>query len=596
VAQYENFTKVDFDKIKQSLKDYLANSEEFSDYNFEGSAINTFLDVLSYNTQFNSYYINMLASERFLKTAQKRNSLIHIARTLGYVPSSRKSAVSYISLSLTPKETYTDNTITIPRYSAITSRVDNKTYRYITTKDYTTNEKVAGKFVFTDLPFVEGKGFKYRVQITEDNINGVILPNKGVDKEFIKVVVYDGLSDVTGTEYFLVQDFTQVKGDSNTFFVEEVDNRYHRVFFGDNIIGKGVEVGNIVEVDYIVTNGSESNNSRIFSVGFGLPEISTIQITSFTTSAGGADIEDIEEIRLRASSFYQRQNRAVTSDDYTSIIKELVPSAKDVIAWGGQESSPPLYGVVFISILPENGTSVPEQTKELTIQRLYNRYSTMSTTPKFIDPEYTFVSIDSVVNYDGNLNNPGIEQIRSNVVSTIRSFLDEKVSKFNTNLLYSRLLREIDDSMPIIISSETSISVYKEFLYQQDLIMKTQFDFFRKIIPGSIITSTFTYGGIEGWKLLDNENGSLDLVRSISENSNQIVTTNVFKVDYEKGIIYTNTGFDFRKVSFSITNPFLIRATPHLNDISVIHNSVLGYKSSEIDVKVKDIRTGLISG
>jgi hypothetical protein len=591
----KNFTDVDFDGIKASLKEFMKTQDNLQDYDFEGSIVNTMLDVLAYNTQYNAFYANMLASERFIATAQRRSSLIQIARTLGYVPISRRPSVGYVDLVLTPTVGYA-GLVTIPSNTIFTSTINSVTYKYITREDISLSQ-VGGVYTASDVAIYEGKRLVHTYTVSEAGLS-LTIPNVGVDTTNIKVTVFSGVSDSVGVQFTQVNDFTQVKATDTNFFIDEVDGEKHKVYFGNDIIGKKVVVGSIVQVTYYTSNGSDSNGARLYTLSTAIPNVASTVISSEVKAMGGSPIEATDSIRDSAPLFFQRQNRAVTDEDFRSIIKELYPNAKSVTAWGGETESPPKYGFAFVSVLTDSNGTLSEQTKNVLRLQLRQRYATLTTFPELVDPQFIYLTSKTLVSYDGNMTNAGSSNIIATVTDVIKDYSAVTLNQFKSVLRYSKLIANIDNSVSSIVSNQTEIEMYIKYSLNDTLKQNLSFNFYQEIDVGSVRSNTFDYGTFASAFFLENADGFADLVYTSPSTQLTInIIKDALKINYITGSITFNTDeFDFDKISISELKPLQMFALPDKFDITSYGRNVIIFNDSDIQVEAIDVRTGLQTG
>lgn len=602
MTDFKNFTELDFDKIKNSIKEFLKNQEEFTDYNFEGSAMNVFLDVLAYNTLYNSFYANMTISERFLQYAQTRKSNVSLARNLGYVPRSSKSSKARISLSMSSSVSVPS--ISIPKGTIFVGKNSSgNSFNFYTKSDYyAIYDSSLGKYIASEIEIYEGKIFNYSYTIKE-NENGVTIPNSGIDTDLMKVFVKDSISSVDETEFHLATDYTLVRSIDNVYFLEEVDGQKFRIFFGDGTIGSAVSVGNVVRIEYQTSSGENANNINKFSLSSSLGNtISSIVVTTMDQSYGGSDIESIESIKMIAPQFYQSQNRAVTAIDYKYILLNEFSLVEDVSAWGGEDSIPPIYGQVFISIKPRY-TDILSDTQKTEIQDfLKNNYSIVSIEPVIIDPEYLKIQVSSNVYFNSTKTNPGASQIRSSVINSISSYTENDLNTFDKNFRYSKFIAVIDESSSSIESNNTTITISKNLNNFNSLNVDGDISFNTSIKENSISSNRFNYS-IYSNIFIGDENGILYLYRYINSAKVKILDNTgspiaVGSVVYVTGTLSFDTSILNRDTINYINNEndIEIFAVNSNSDIPTTRNQIITIDLDRLIVKVIDSATGISVG
>lgn len=595
---YKNFSELDFDKIKNSLKEFLKNQDEFTDYNFEGSAINVLLDILSYNTLYNSFYANMTISERFLQYAQTRKSNVSLARNIGYITRSSKSAKARIKLEITSSDATPPASIFIPKGTVFVGKnSDGSSLKFYTNVNYFANP-ISGVYT-TTVDIYEGKNFNYSYEIKEGE-NGVIIPNKGVDTELIKVNVKDSKTSTNIIEYSLCEDYTLVKGTDYVYFIEEVDGEKYRIYFGDNIVGVGLNTGNVVNIEYQISSGEIANNIKSFSLSSQLIGTNSVKITTIDNSYGGSDIESLESIKQTAPQFYQIQNRAVTYLDYKYIVKRDFPNVLDVSAWGGEDSDPPIYGKVFISIKPRYTEFLSDNQKVEIEDFLSKNYSIVSIKPVVVDPDYLYLHVTSTVYYDSTKSNPGPNEIKSSVITSIENFNNDYINSFGLNFRYSKFIGYIDASSNSIESNKTKISISKKLLNFNNLSVDNKLIFNTSLNVNSINSNLFNYSIYTNVFISDDSLGNLYLYRYINSIKDYILDLNgnkikVGTIDYIAGtIVFDVSVLNGNNIIYINNDDDLeIFADSDLNDIVTLRNQIITINFDTLKVKVVDNSTGI---
>lgn len=586
----QNFTELDFDAIKSSLRSYLQGQDKFKDYNFEGSNLSILLDILAYNTQYQAFYANMIFPERFLKHALLRKHVVAIAKNIGYTPRSARSAQATLDLTLTEEAGHTGS-ITIPENTKFTgTNNDGDTFNFLIPQEVVV-PKLGGVYQ-TQVTIYEGKHFVYQKTIANGE-NGVIIPNAGVDTERLRVFVYESEAAVDKVEYDKSNDWTQVTSDDEVFFIEEVEDEKFKVYFGDNIVGKAIENGNVVEIEYYLASGEAANQISLFSLDDTIPDTDFVSITTVSASSGGRDIEDIESIRIAAPLFYQTQNRAVTSADYKSIILANFSNVDDAIAWGGEDNVPEDYGKVYISLKPLSGQTLSAIEKQTIVDFMIDNYAVVSIIPVAVDPNYIRATVDTEVFYDSNSANPGALQIQASATLAIRDFSNNNLEKFGKNLKYSRLVRAIDDSSNAISHSNTVVGLAMTLGDTND-IQANDFTFSNSIKPDTIISNVFVYDIYPQVVMKDDEAGNINLFEVNGGVYTEIAgPITVASIDYTTGIVtFDFLTFDVNKVTLN-NGDFELSAQTDSFDIDVIRNRIIEIDDSDISVSVTDIQTNL---
>ena len=386
----------DFDSVKANLKTFLQNQPEFSDYNFEGSGFAVLLDTLAYNTHYLGFNANMFVNESYLDSADIRKNVVALAKAIGYTPSSVRAPMAEVDITI---NNASGSSVLMNKGTTFTSSVDGTGYNFLTNEDITITPS-AGVYKFSNVKLYEGTlvTFKYTVD-SSDADQKFLIQNVNADTSTLKVTVQNSISDSTLTTYSLATGLRGINDESKIYFLQETDNGKFEVYFGDGVIGKKLEDGNIVILEYIVTNKLEANGASTFELGSNIGGFSNVTITTKSNAQGGSEAETKESIRYNAPLQYTSQDRAVTATDYESIVKTLYPNALSVSAWGGEDDETPVYGVVKISIKAASGSTLTEATKNSIVKGLIP-YNVASVRPEIVDPETTSILITSNAKYD----------------------------------------------------------------------------------------------------------------------------------------------------------------------------------------------------
>ena len=452
-------TDLDFDSIKTNLKKFLRQQDQFTDYDFDGSTINTLLDVLAYNTHYNGVYANVLANEMFLDSADMRNSIVSHAKHVGYTP--RSATAPYADVDLVVNNA-TGATLTAAQGTTFTSTVDGVSYNYIVKED-TTTTPVDGVYTFKNLNLYEGTLVtnKYTVNTTDAN-QRFLIKNDMADTTTLLVKVQNSSTDTTTTTYALSTDLANVSSTSAVYFLEGAEDEQYEVVFGDGVLGKALSTGNIVSLTYIVTNGSDSNGASSFALSGNVGGFTDVSLTVNTNSVNGADPESPASIRFNAPKQFATQNRAVTAKDYESKVKSIYSNAKSVQVWGGEDNETPVYGRVYISINPVAGATLTEATKSDIITQLKN-FNVASITPVIEDPETTFIQPTVTVRYDAKSTTNTAESIKSLVQTAITNFNTDNLQEFDQVFRHSKFIETVNKADDSILSNITTLKLHKSF-------------------------------------------------------------------------------------------------------------------------------------
>lgn len=481
-------SEVDFDSIKTNLKTFLRNQSEFSDYDFEGSAMNILLDVLAYNTHYMAYYLNMTANEMFLDTAQLRNSVLSHAKLLGYIPRSRTGSSAEVNVQVTPPPGDATTTLTLPRYTKFFSEaIDSVNYNFVTLDSYTTTKTAANTFLFSNVAIKEGETVSFQFLQDQNNPRQRFsIPSESIDTSTLTVVVQTSVSNTSQDTYTLADDLTELNGDSKVYFLDETENGTYTLYFGDNTFGKSLSNDNIIFLTYVDTNGSAANKANVFTLAAPVGGFSNTQVFTVSKAAAGSDRETIEDIKFRAPIYYTTQNRAVTKNDYSLLLKRDYPNIESISIWGGEEYDPPQYGKAFISIKPTEGFSLTSSQKLSIINDVIKTRSILTVTPEIIDPDYLYLRLAIDVYYDPSKTTRTADEIKTIVRQTVLNYRDTNLNTFNSVFRNSKLQYAIDQSEKSITSNDVDVFMIKQIQLNNGIQQNYEVDFFSPLNRGSL--------------------------------------------------------------------------------------------------------------
>jgi hypothetical protein len=449
----------DFDSIKANLKTFLQSQSEFQDYNFEGSGFSILLDTLAYNTHYLGFNANMLANEMYLDSADIRKNIVSLAKMLGYTPTSVRTPIANINIAVNDG---TGSSITMTKGTTFTSTVDGIGYQFITNSDITITP-INGVYNFSNVSIYEGTPVSFRYVVdTNDPDQKFVIPSSLADTSTLVVKVQNSSVDTTTFTYSLANGLQNVSNLTKAYFLQEAEDGKFEVYFGDGIIGTSLIDGNIVILEYIVTNATGANGAATFSVTSTISGFSNLTITVNSVAQGGTSAESKESIRFNAPLNYAAQNRAVTTTDYETIVKSIYPNAQSVSAWGGEDEENPVYGTVKIAIKPLSGSSLTSATKASIVTQL-KKYNVASVRPVIVDPETTTILLTSYVKYDQKSTTKTAENLKTDIVSSLTNYNNSTLQKFDSIFRYSKILRLIDDADTSIVSNITTLKIRKTF-------------------------------------------------------------------------------------------------------------------------------------
>ena len=580
-------TELDFDQIKSNLKTYLQGQSQFTDYDFDGSSLSILLDILAYNTHYNAIYANLVANEMFLDSASQRESVVSLAKHFGYTPSSMSSARAQVNLTITT--TGSPQSLMLPKYTPFTTTIDGTDYTFYNLSNITTTPLSANVFYFQNLVIVEGVPLTYRYTV-QNNQKTFLIPNKNVDTSTLTVEVQNSGTDATRTVYSLAgnNDFTTISGTDPVYFLEETRDGFFRIVFGDDVIGKSLKNGNVVNMSYLVSNGTAANNAKSFALG-GITSfvVSNSSLTLAKQAAGGSEVESIDSVRYNASKFFVTQNRAVTSEDYKNIILKEYPSIDAISAWGGDTANPPVYGKVFISAKPVNGTVLTTEVKSNLLKILGSK-NVVGITPEFVDAEFLYIEVDTKFYYDPSKTVAYSSSIEANVLSTIQNFKDADLDNFDSVFRKSKLQRLIDYTDKSILNNNTEINLYKIIPINSESELTYTINFSNPI--QQITSSGFRiFNDSQTYYVKDDGDGNL--IKYYMNNGKEIIDNKTF------GVVNYNAGrITIPNVRFSLlTNNCKLYAVPSTPDVISVHNQIITILDSDITVKsIADSRKPMV--
>jgi len=562
-----NFSNLDFDQIKTSLKDYLRSNSNFTDYDFEGSNLSTILDILAYNTYITSYNANMVANEVFIDSATLRENVVALARNIGYIPKSRKAAIATVTFFVnTSNFPQTPSSLTLKKgvVASSSGSFANQSFIFSILEDITV-PVVNNIASFNDVKIYEGVLLTSNFTVNTNNPNQrFILPNPGVDTSLISVRVRDIQGDTSSVKYSLQDSVFGVNKESKVYYIQEIEDERYELIFGDGVLfGKKLENNNYIEVDYIISNGSSGNgisqfnfSGRLTYTKNGIESTVTSGISLLTTgvsSQGGENIETVESIKRYAPRIYASQNRALSANDYETLIpSKIYPETESISVFGGEELIPPQYGKVFISIKPRTGDFIPNLIKQ-DIKRELKKYSVAGIIPEILDLKYLYIEVDSKIYYNTNLTTSSA-YVSSIIQGNANKYAESSdLNKYGARFKYSKFLKTIDDSHESVTSNITKIQIRRDLRVTLNTFAEYQIGFgnafYIKSMSGfNIKSSGFKTSEFQQTVYLSDIpdsnriTGSIFLFSIENENSTDstILKRNVGKIDYENGIITLN--------------------------------------------------------
>jgi len=578
---YTQLNNLDFTDIKVALKDYMRAQSDFTDYDFEGSALSNILDVLAYNTYYTAFNTNMVVNEMYLDSATLRDNVVSLAKQLGYTPKSITAPTASVDMALTFTGT-SPSTVTIKAGSGFVTNYDGSLYRFVL-RDDNKVEVANNVATFSAIPIYEGSYISTATTIdTSIKDQRFYLDNAGIDTTTVKVRVYQAINSTIFDDYTAANNILDIGAADKVFFLSEKEDERYELFFGDGVLGKKLEDGNVVEISYIVTNGDVTNGAKTFTfngvmqdennANVALPYTVT-SLTTVSNASGGAPIETIDRIKFNAPKYYGSQNRAVTGNDYKAIVRNLYPAVSDIIVFGGEDQVPPAYGKVFLSVKPTEAAALSSFTKnELTSE--LKKYTVASIRPEFVDPSILFLELTSNIYFNGTKTKMLPTEVASKVATAITEYLKTSgTEKFNGKFRYSKFIGVIDNTDRAINSNDTNVTMRKDFIAQINSSSYYEVCYGNPFLidcNNPVVWSTgmtvFEYPTYTSY--LEDRNGKLVLYRLDSITGEKILLNDsVGTVDYTKGEITMND-FTILKGTFS-DNRIELRVKPANKDIEV---------------------------
>ena len=620
-----NFTNLDFDQVKTTLTDYIRSNSNFTDYDFQGSNLSAIIDLLAYNTYITSYNANMVTNEVFIDSATLRENVVSLARNIGYVPRSKTAARAVISFTVNPAEEE-DNTITPASLTlkagpvaATSGTFGNTSYVFSTLEDITVPVR-NGIATFDNITVYEGTLLTSEFIYDAKSLNQkFILPNSGIDTDLISVKVKNSRDDTQSVTYKLQDSLFDINPSSKVYYIQEVEDERYQIFFGDGVFGKALEDGDIIPVNYIVTNGDSGNGINSFTFTGRLTYtrndntyVVTSGISLLSTqvgSSGGENIESTDSVKKFAPRIYASQNRCLTANDYETLIPaRIYPETESISVFGGEEVIPPQYGKVFISIKPRSGDFLPNLTKE-NIKLKLKKYAVAGIVPEILDLKYLFLEVDSKVYYNTNLA-PSPEYIATIVQNNANKYAESsEMNKYGARFKYSKFLKIIDDSQAAVTSNITTVTMRRDLRVKLNTWAEYSIGFGNafhiKSMDGyNIKSSAFRVNGIGNSDVyisdIPNTNrttGSLFLftVPAINSLTPTIVKRNVGSINYISGIVTLNPININSGMIKDGQSTIEIGAIPSSNDVVGLQDLYLqlDISSSIFEMVLDEIASGL---
>jgi hypothetical protein len=535
-----NVTELDFDGIKGNLKNFLKGQTEFQDYDFEGSAMSVLIDVLAYNTHYNALYNNMSINEMFLDSARKRNSVVSISKMLGYSPRSATCSQATVNIVVSGGTSSPGN-LSLPSYSPFTSSINGKTYTFYTQGTITVN-RVANSYTFSNVSIIEGTPLSYQYNVSAGT--RYVIPNLGIDLATLKVRVQENSSSNVYETWYKAGELVDIDNSTLAYWTKEIDDGLYELSFGDDNLGKALEAGNVVHLDYFVSSLEAPNGARSFTYnGSTLISGATVAITTNDPANNGADREDTESIRFNAPRSYAAQNRAVTPDDYKALIYSAVPEAQSVTVWGGEDNDPPVYGKTYICVKPRNASKLTSIQKANIVSTVLGKRGVVSVIPEIVDPEYINIALHVTVYYNEQTTTKTSDEIASRVRTAVMEYNNTDLQTFDGVFRFSKLSKLIDETDPSIVNNITTVLLRRQLTPRYNVRAQYILNMINPILstglPENAFSSTgFYISGSDQIHYLDDDGVKYVRLWRYGDNGIKIIVDNQLgTIDYAKGYI-----------------------------------------------------------
>lgn len=579
-------TELDFDGIKQNLKTYLQGQSEFSDYNFDGSGMAILLDLLALNTHYNGLYLNLAVNEAFLDSASKRSSVVSQAKELGYTPRSSKSATANVTITMINEQVGAPTYIEIPTFSVFTTSLDEITYSF-----YNVAPKLAYKngtnYVFENVELKEGTLLSYKYTVA--NGSRYILPNANIDTSTLSVTIQDNAQSSTFDVFTESKTIIDINGDSKVYFLKENYDGLYEMEFGNDIIGKALSNGNVINIQYLICSEDKPNGANTFAYGGVLPSNTSAFVSTNDAAYGGSSPESIDSIKWNAPRIYTTQNRCVTSNDYKSLIKSMY-DVTDVNVWGGEMNIPPQYGKVYISVVPKNKEFLDDADKDYILTNIVNPRKSLAITPEFVEPNYLKLALNVTFYYNANLTTRTYTELSALILQTIIDYKNSNLNTFDGIFRLSRLSADIDNCETAITSNSINFKIHREI--QPIFNINTGYSIvignsiYRSVDPSeSVISSGFYIPDSSYIYYIDdspNATGYSGVLRLFYKdiNGNKVIVRNIGTLNYSTGSIDI---VDLTITGLYLTD-FKLIITPDISDVESNRNQFVTLQEDMITI------------
>ena len=591
-------TDLDFDDVKSNFKTFLSQQNSFTDYNFEGSGMSVLMDLLAYNTHYLAFHANMLANEMFIDTSLTRSASVSHAKALGYLPASTKA--SYATVDVTVKGVpLSQKTLVMAAGTIFTTTVDSVSYNFVTIGDHTATSDT-GIFVFTGVQIYEGTRIRYTYTVNSSDLEQqFIIPSASADTNTLVVSVQASSSNITTEVYTLNTDYATLDSTSLKYFLQEVEDGKYEVYFGDGVTGKKPIDGNIVILDYVVTNGSLADGANLFTPASSVGGYSNVTALATASAGGGGEAETVDSIKFNAPLKYATQGRAVTPDDYKAIVPSVYTNIKSIQCWGGEDNDPPIYGKVYVAIRPNTGTSLTTTTKNSIITNL-KKYNVASIVPEIVDAEILYLVLGVTAKYNSTMTEKAKSDIKALVETTVSTFNTNNLQKFDSVFRHSNLLKDIDETDTSILSSTATLKLKRVVTPTLNAITKYTVSFNNAVYHPAInwsqtvVESTgFYLSGNTNEQFIDDDgNGKLRTFYLLGGTTKTITNAEAGTINYNTGEVVL-TSFNITSVT-NADGTIGVTVKPDSNDVIPVRQQVIEIDTvaTTVTAEVDDFATG----
>ena len=590
---------INFDDIKGNLQTFLSNQTELGDYDYESSTMQVLLNLLAYNTYMNSYYLNMVGNEMFLDSAQIRSNVVSRAKMLGYTPRSARGAAATVQVIITPDDT-PDN-ITIEENTQFRSTIDGKNYIFVNPDAKVVNSNSSGIYS-TNLRIVEGRSFTFSYTVNSLNPTRYIIPADNVDTTSLKIQIQETSANSNVTTYTRASNLSDVTGSSKIYFLDENEDGRYELYFGDNVLGKQLNDGNVININYRVCSGIAAQGANTFSAVSNIGGYSSIAVNNVSKATGGADKETIQSIKYNAPKSFEAQNRAVTIKDYETLVRNNFSSVQAVSVWGGEDNTPPVYGKVYLAIKPTNANVLSTDDKEEIASFLKVR-NVLSVEPIVIDPTFLYAIPTVTVKYNPSLTSLSVDSLSNNISSALINYESNNLGLFNKDFIGSDLIKQIDKVSESITSISIDLKLMKSIVPNTTKATTYTIPFNRPLLnvtggailrispsahPGrglTIDSSTFTYEGQSNCKFDDDGFGNIRIYYLDPLGVRIYLNRLAGSVNYSTGLVTLNNLL----ITTYSGSALKIYVDPDSTDIETIRNQIILITEAKIDVYNNDL-------